>query len=53
MMESVLLNLLDNAVKYTREGSVTLSVSVADKMVRIEVRDTGAGIPPRRYGKSL
>ncbi len=45
MMESVLLNLLDNAVKYTREGSVTLSVSVADKMVRIEVRDTGAGIP--------
>jgi signal transduction histidine kinase/DNA-binding NarL/FixJ family response regulator len=46
LMESVLLNLLDNAVKYTREGSITLSVSVSDKTVRIDVRDTGAGIPP-------
>ena len=46
LIESVLLNLLDNAVKYTREGSVTLSVSGSGRNVRIEARDTGTGIPP-------
>ncbi len=44
----VLHNLLGNAVKFTRHGGVTLSISrdEATGMVQAEVRDTGPGIPP-------
>ncbi len=43
----VLLNLLSNAIKYNRpEGSVTLSCDrISDRLLRINVRDTGIGIP--------
>jgi PAS domain S-box-containing protein len=46
-LKQVLLNLLSNAVKYTAmQGTVTLSFSKSDNgMMRIQVRDTGAGIP--------
>jgi two-component system phosphate regulon sensor histidine kinase PhoR len=41
----MLVNLLDNAVKYTDRGEITISMDVQDKRVRIQVRDTGIGIP--------
>jgi two-component system phosphate regulon sensor histidine kinase PhoR len=44
-LEQLLVNLLDNAVKYTDRGEVTVSMDVQDKRVRIQVRDTGIGIP--------
>ena len=44
-LEQMLVNLLDNAVKYTDRGEITVSVDVQDKRVRIQVRDTGIGIP--------
>jgi two-component system phosphate regulon sensor histidine kinase PhoR len=44
-LEQMLVNLLDNAVKYTDRGEITVSVDVHDKRVRIQVRDTGIGIP--------
>jgi len=47
-LEQVLINLLDNAIKYTSEqGTVTLSAQwdEASGMVRIDVADTGIGIP--------
>jgi two-component system phosphate regulon sensor histidine kinase PhoR len=44
-LEQMLVNLLDNAVKYTDRGEITVSVAVQDKRVRIQVRDTGIGIP--------
>ena len=46
-LTQVLLNLLDNAVKYTEPGgSVDVSVSAAGGRAVIRVRDTGIGIPP-------
>ncbi len=40
----VLSNLLANALKYTKKGNVTVTVSYAGHMV-IDVEDTGIGIP--------
>ncbi len=46
-IEQVLLNLLDNAVKYSRPGgSVTVAVSgQPGRSVQVRVRDEGIGIP--------
>jgi two-component system, OmpR family, phosphate regulon sensor histidine kinase PhoR len=44
-LEQMLVNLLDNAVKYTDRGEITVSMGVHDKRVRIQVSDTGIGIP--------
>ena len=56
-MKAALYNLIDNAVKYTSEGSITVSGSVArhpiekNKILRIIIRDTGIGIPPSELPK--
>jgi two-component system phosphate regulon sensor histidine kinase PhoR len=45
-LEQVMVNLLDNALKYTPEnGSIIISANEADGMVAIKVTDTGIGIP--------
>ena len=41
----ILDNLVQNAVKFTAEGSVTLGYDVVGDRVRIWVKDTGKGIP--------
>ncbi|MCE7990061.1 MAG: sensor histidine kinase [Caldilinea sp. CFX5] len=46
-LRQLLLNLTDNAIKYTPEGgAVTLSLTNEEGWVRIAVRDTGIGIHP-------
>ena len=45
-LRSVVLNLIDNAIKYSPAGpSVEISLSVAGPNVRIRVQDHGQGIP--------
>lgn len=46
-LEQILVNLLDNAVKYTPAGgAVTMHAEPAGDEVRVAVKDTGIGIPP-------
>jgi signal transduction histidine kinase len=55
LLAQALSNLLDNAVKYTpRGGSIRVKLEVSDTgCVRIEVADTGAGIPPAERERVL
>uniref|UniRef100_A0A832I4I9 histidine kinase n=1 Tax=Eiseniibacteriota bacterium TaxID=2212470 RepID=A0A832I4I9_UNCEI len=45
-VEQVLANLLDNAIKYTERGGITVSVGADAAWAWCEVADTGPGIPP-------
>ncbi|MCA8976331.1 MAG: response regulator [Planctomycetes bacterium] len=52
-LRQVLINLLNNALKFTAEGGVSTHVSAIGSheggaMLRFEVRDTGIGIPEER-----
>jgi signal transduction histidine kinase len=49
MLRRVLLNLIDNAVKYNRaDGQVRLTLGLANGVATVTVANTGAGIPPER-----
>jgi len=50
-IRQVLANLVSNAVKFTRQGSVRLEVARDGNDVRFEVVDTGIGIPADRLDK--
>lgn len=45
LVEQILRNIVSNAIKYTRNGCVRLRSLHAHARVRIEVLDTGIGIP--------
>ncbi len=46
LIEQVLVNLLDNAVKYTPPGSpITIIATATDRAVTVEIADRGPGLP--------
>lgn len=50
----VVENLLSNAVKFTNEGQVRLTLAQdAEEVIKIEVQDTGIGVPPEFLSKMM
>lgn len=51
-LQQVLINLLVNATKFTKQGSITLSIEkVNNHMLQFSITDTGCGIPLDKQGK--
>ena len=51
-IEQVLYNLLDNAMKFTEEGTITVSArETRDKMISVTVSDTGIGIKEKNKSR--
>ncbi|HEX7864524.1 MAG TPA: hybrid sensor histidine kinase/response regulator [Variovorax sp.] len=51
LLHRMLSNLMDNALKYTMRGGVTVTARERGDAVWIEVRDTGIGIAPEQSGR--
>ncbi len=49
LLYRMLSNLLDNALKYPRQGGVTVVARVRGAQVWLEVRDTGVGIASQQF----
>lgn len=45
-LQHILMNLIGNAVKFTKHGRVSVTASWQDDMLRFVIEDTGIGIPP-------
>ena len=50
-VEIIINNLLSNAFKYTKEGSITVNLSLNDNFLILNVTDTGIGIPFNKHKK--
>ena len=50
-LEQVGMNLLENALRYTEKGSITIRIRATDEAVTLSVIDTGIGIPASDLGK--
>ncbi len=51
LLETLLRNLVVNAIRYTSHGHVAVACREVDGLARIEVQDTGIGIPPDRQAE--
>ena len=45
-LKEAMLNLVDNAVKYTDKGQITVGLELKEKQIFFYVKDTGRGITP-------
>ncbi|KAA3598363.1 MAG: HAMP domain-containing protein [Calditrichaeota bacterium] len=50
-MEKVVANFVDNAIKYTNSGKITVSLSQSENYLVISIKDTGIGIPESHIGR--
>jgi two-component system phosphate regulon sensor histidine kinase PhoR len=51
-LEQLMINLIDNAVKYTDEGSITISINMTvSGRIRLVIQDTGIGIPKVQHDR--
>ena len=47
-LTQIITNFINNALKFTSSGSITLSYTVSHNFIKFSVTDTGIGIPPEK-----
>jgi len=47
-MKQILINLMSNAIKYTKKGFVRIDASCDLSKIKVDVVDTGVGIEPSK-----
>ena len=50
-LRQILFNMISNAAKFTKKGTVTLGITKYDEKVRFAVTDTGIGMNAEQLGK--
>jgi two-component system phosphate regulon sensor histidine kinase PhoR len=50
-LEQVFINLIDNAIKYTEKGGITIKIKAQDKNIVVTIQDTGPGIAPEHLSR--
>jgi signal transduction histidine kinase len=50
-MREVVLNLVDNAIKYTQKGSISIALEKIPSYLLLKVKDTGEGMEPEEIAK--
>ena len=52
-IRQVILNVIDNAIKYTQKGGITVNLTkdITTAMIRVAITDTGMGISPEEKEK--
>ena len=50
-LEQMFINLIDNAIKYTEKGEVSVFLRQTDKEIIVKVKDTGIGIPEEHLNR--
>jgi two-component system, OmpR family, phosphate regulon sensor histidine kinase PhoR len=50
-MSQVAINLIENAINYTQEGSIEIEVRQQEDEAHVEIRDTGVGIPSEHLAR--
>ncbi len=51
LLSNAIMNLIDNAIKYTSKGGVLVSVRIHGEVVKVQVWDTGIGIEQKNHKK--
>jgi signal transduction histidine kinase len=49
-LRQIILNLLDNAAKFTERGEIRISAAQQNGSLKLNVSDTGIGIPEQELG---
>jgi PAS domain S-box-containing protein len=50
-IRQVLVNLINNAIKFTEKGSITITVKAINESMYFEIKDTGVGIEKKQMEK--
>ena len=46
-LQQVIINLISNAINYTKEGSIHIKLAENEAEIRVDISDTGIGVPEK------